>query len=45
MLKGPWTHHPDAEPLLYVLERCNACCMLIDRVRAEKAVLGGLYLN
>ncbi|KAI0807095.1 hypothetical protein C8Q74DRAFT_1362639 [Fomes fomentarius] len=33
MLKGPWTHYPHAEPLLYVLERCNACCMLVDRAR------------
>ncbi|KAI0362012.1 hypothetical protein OH77DRAFT_1441157 [Trametes cingulata] len=32
-LKGPWTHCPDAKPLLYVMERCSACCMLIDRAR------------
>lgn len=34
MMKGPWTHYPDAKPLLFVLERCSACCMLIDRVSA-----------
>ena len=33
-MKGPWTHYPDAKPLLFVLERCSACCMLIDRVSA-----------
>ena len=34
IMKGPWTHYPDAKPLLFVLERCSACCMLIDRVSA-----------
>ena len=32
LLKGPWTHCPDTKSLLFVLERCSACCMLIDRV-------------
>ncbi|KAI0781013.1 hypothetical protein BD413DRAFT_17917 [Trametes elegans] len=31
LLKGPWTHCPDARPLLFVMERCAACCALIDR--------------
>ncbi|KAI0374813.1 hypothetical protein BV20DRAFT_960994 [Pilatotrama ljubarskyi] len=33
LLKGPWTHCPDVKPLLFVMERCSACCMLIDRAR------------
>ncbi|KAI0748045.1 hypothetical protein C8Q80DRAFT_1270493 [Daedaleopsis nitida] len=33
VLKGPWTHYPDAKVLLFVLERCSACCMLVDRAR------------
>ncbi|KAI0664883.1 hypothetical protein C8Q70DRAFT_17782 [Cubamyces menziesii] len=33
LLKGPWTHCPDARVLLFVMERCSACCMLIDRAR------------
>ncbi|KAI8998704.1 hypothetical protein BD414DRAFT_475826 [Trametes punicea] len=33
MLRGPWTHCPDAKALLFVMERCSACCMLIDRAR------------
>ncbi|KAI0721697.1 hypothetical protein C8T65DRAFT_565758 [Cerioporus squamosus] len=40
ILKGPWTHYPDAKPLLFVLERCSACCMLIDRARER---LLGIY--
>ncbi|RDX56858.1 hypothetical protein OH76DRAFT_1336277 [Lentinus brumalis] len=39
-MKGPWTHYPDAKPLLFVLERCSACCMLIDRARER---LLGIY--
>ncbi|TBU50694.1 hypothetical protein BD309DRAFT_995798 [Dichomitus squalens] len=33
LLKGPWTHYPDAKLSLFVLERCSACCTLIDRSR------------
>ncbi|KAI0709115.1 hypothetical protein C8Q76DRAFT_742283 [Earliella scabrosa] len=33
IMKGPWTYYPDAKPWLFVLERCSACCMLIDRAR------------
>ncbi|KAI0637045.1 hypothetical protein C8Q77DRAFT_1095741 [Trametes polyzona] len=33
LLKGPWAHCPDAKTLLFVMERCSACCMLIDRAR------------
>ncbi|KAI0646981.1 hypothetical protein C8Q79DRAFT_1009134 [Trametes meyenii] len=33
LLKGPWTHCPDAPALLFVMERCAACCTLIDRTR------------
>ncbi|RPD79992.1 hypothetical protein L226DRAFT_187761 [Lentinus tigrinus ALCF2SS1-7] len=40
IMKGPWTHYPDAMPLLFVLERCSACCMLIDRARER---LLGIY--
>ncbi|KAI0831229.1 hypothetical protein BC628DRAFT_1352838 [Trametes gibbosa] len=31
LLKGPWTHCPDAQALLFVTERIAACCMLLDR--------------
>ncbi|KAI0670454.1 hypothetical protein C8Q78DRAFT_126522 [Trametes maxima] len=33
LLKGPWTHRPDAQALLFVMERCAACCTLVDRTR------------
>ncbi|EIW60456.1 uncharacterized protein TRAVEDRAFT_165252, partial [Trametes versicolor FP-101664 SS1] len=33
LLKGPWTHCPDAKVLLFVMERCSACCTLVDRAR------------
>ncbi|KAM5535224.1 hypothetical protein V8D89_011160 [Ganoderma adspersum] len=32
-LKGPWTYCPDPKSLLFALERCSACCTLIDRAR------------
>ncbi|KAI9064359.1 hypothetical protein FKP32DRAFT_1570669 [Trametes sanguinea] len=33
LLKGPWTHCPDAKALMFVMERCSACCTLVDRAR------------
>lgn len=38
VLKGPWTRYPDAKSLLFVLERCSACCTLIDRVSLKHDV-------
>uniref|UniRef100_A0A5K1K0Y4 Cell surface hydrophobicity-associated protein n=1 Tax=Ganoderma boninense TaxID=34458 RepID=A0A5K1K0Y4_9APHY len=33
VLKGPWTHYPDPKFLLFALERCSACCTLIDKAQ------------
>ncbi|KAH9842785.1 uncharacterized protein C8Q71DRAFT_221077 [Rhodofomes roseus] len=33
LLKGPWTHHPDAVTVMFVLQRCSEACSLLKKAQ------------